>query len=381
MRLSGTADAEETAIASKRNPTVRLVALPTRPCRPLSRSKKMSFPLTRRHKVFKYSNSCVDSILDWEFFSTETVPNHCKLAADMGPCRASKPRFHFDAASGECQPFNFGGCRGNANNFETIEQCRNECAAAAATATNPENPPKVPERAVKKEGIVSLEFPSLQIENVIAYSFAFKQRNTPGAYYLPTSDSAVRFRRDSITTASTINAKRSLGVDAWATLIILKRPKTVWPLAHNFKSNLLLLGQVRRHQHTKSRTHNLSFLLNARWFSFAARSSVARARASFEDVIPLDVKENEIVPRDAVCMFGNETMNLGDRLASEDPCEECVCSTPPEITCTRHTCPAPPEMPNAVCQSTVVPGQCCPDVSCLPVDAPALACTVISILY
>ena len=90
MRLSGTADAEETAIASKRNPTVRLVALPTRPCRPLSPSKKMSFPLTRRHKVFKYSNSCVDSILDWEFFSTETVPNHCCCNQPRKPAESSR---------------------------------------------------------------------------------------------------------------------------------------------------------------------------------------------------------------------------------------------------------------------------------------------------
>ena len=49
--------------------------------------------------------------------------------------------------------------------------------------------------------------------------------------YLPTSDSAFRFTRDSITTASTINAKRTHGVDAWVTLIILQRPTTVWPLA------------------------------------------------------------------------------------------------------------------------------------------------------
>ena len=41
--------------------------------------------------------------------------------------------------------------------------------------------------------------------------------------------------------------------------------------------------------------------------------------ASFEDVIPQDVKKKQNRPRDLVCRFGNETMNLGDRFASEDP--------------------------------------------------------------
>ena len=185
------------------------------------------------------------------------------------------------------------------------------------------------------------------------YSFAFKQRNTPGAY-LPADvrfclSFHERFYYDSVDNqCKTYSWGGCLGNANYFAAADDCLASCAW--------SLLLLVQVRRHRRTKNRTYNLLFLL-VRWFGSREFSD--------QDAILLDVKENEIVPRDSVCRFGNETINLGDRFASEDPCEESVCSTPPEITCTRHTCPAPPEMPNAVCQSTVVPGQCCPDHRCL----------------
>ena len=37
-------------------------------------------------------------------------------------------RFFFDAESGSCLPFDYGGCEGNGNNFKTEDMCRAECA-------------------------------------------------------------------------------------------------------------------------------------------------------------------------------------------------------------------------------------------------------------
>ena len=51
----------------------------------------------------------------------------CELPSDTGPCRALIPRWFFDTRSGKCQRFTFGGCQGNANNFETLEECINTC--------------------------------------------------------------------------------------------------------------------------------------------------------------------------------------------------------------------------------------------------------------
>ncbi|XP_075555251.1 boophilin-G2-like [Dermacentor variabilis] len=52
----------------------------------------------------------------------------CRLPADEGICRALIPRFYFNAETGECTSFMYGGCEGNENNFETIEECARTCA-------------------------------------------------------------------------------------------------------------------------------------------------------------------------------------------------------------------------------------------------------------
>lgn len=53
----------------------------------------------------------------------------CDLPPDSGPCAAAFERWSFDAASGACQAFVWGGCGGNENNFETREACEARCGA------------------------------------------------------------------------------------------------------------------------------------------------------------------------------------------------------------------------------------------------------------
>uniref|UniRef100_A0A8C1IVC2 Tissue factor pathway inhibitor n=1 Tax=Cyprinus carpio TaxID=7962 RepID=A0A8C1IVC2_CYPCA len=47
----------------------------------------------------------------------------CALKKDEGPCKAIKDRFYFDIDTGRCELFEYGGCQGNANNFETLQEC------------------------------------------------------------------------------------------------------------------------------------------------------------------------------------------------------------------------------------------------------------------
>ncbi|MEM7245767.1 MAG: BPTI/Kunitz domain-containing protein [Acidobacteriota bacterium] len=51
----------------------------------------------------------------------------CRLPADVGPCDAAIPRWYFDSGSGACEMFTYGGCEGNANNFETQAECERAC--------------------------------------------------------------------------------------------------------------------------------------------------------------------------------------------------------------------------------------------------------------
>lgn len=51
----------------------------------------------------------------------------CALKKDEGPCKAMKDRFYFDVDTGRCELFEYGGCQGNANNFETLQECDEMC--------------------------------------------------------------------------------------------------------------------------------------------------------------------------------------------------------------------------------------------------------------
>ncbi|XP_077551060.1 papilin-like [Haemaphysalis longicornis] len=51
----------------------------------------------------------------------------CKLRADPGPCLAYFPRYYFNSTLMSCQKFIYGGCQGNANNFQTLQECQQRC--------------------------------------------------------------------------------------------------------------------------------------------------------------------------------------------------------------------------------------------------------------
>merc|ERR1712192_132805 len=51
----------------------------------------------------------------------------CHEEKRVGPSKAAIPRFFFDSESGSCSSFNYGGCRGNGNNFATQQDCEDKC--------------------------------------------------------------------------------------------------------------------------------------------------------------------------------------------------------------------------------------------------------------
>ncbi|GAA6075488.1 tissue factor pathway inhibitor a isoform X1, partial [Tachysurus ichikawai] len=51
----------------------------------------------------------------------------CALKKDEGPCKAIKDRVYFNIEMFRCEPFEYGGCQGNENNFETMEECEETC--------------------------------------------------------------------------------------------------------------------------------------------------------------------------------------------------------------------------------------------------------------
>lgn len=55
----------------------------------------------------------------------------CTAPAVTGNCEAYFERWYHDVTTGLCRPFVYGGCGGNANNYETFEECQKACPGGA----------------------------------------------------------------------------------------------------------------------------------------------------------------------------------------------------------------------------------------------------------
>uniref|UniRef100_A0A3B4WW61 Serine peptidase inhibitor, Kunitz type, 2 n=1 Tax=Seriola lalandi dorsalis TaxID=1841481 RepID=A0A3B4WW61_SERLL len=74
--------------------------------------------------------------------ATESVPpqetgmsageydEHCKVEPQAGPCRAAFQHWYYNSRTGNCEPFIYGGCRGNKNNYISKENCVATCTVS-----------------------------------------------------------------------------------------------------------------------------------------------------------------------------------------------------------------------------------------------------------
>lgn len=55
------------------------------------------------------------------------VSGACLLQVDEGPCREEIERYYYNTISQKCEIFYYGGCQGNANNFNSYQKCQKTC--------------------------------------------------------------------------------------------------------------------------------------------------------------------------------------------------------------------------------------------------------------
>ncbi|KAJ1345668.1 NAD(P)H-quinone oxidoreductase subunit 5, chloroplastic, variant 3 [Parelaphostrongylus tenuis] len=63
---------------------------------------------------------------------TSASDDVCSMSKDRGPCDKYELRFYFNAELKECKYFFWGGCEGNGNNFEKLDECESTCGVAKA---------------------------------------------------------------------------------------------------------------------------------------------------------------------------------------------------------------------------------------------------------
>lgn len=60
-------------------------------------------------------------------WSVDAQYEWCEQPKVVGRCRAAVERYYFDTATESCTSFTYGGCDGNQNNFDTLENCQAHC--------------------------------------------------------------------------------------------------------------------------------------------------------------------------------------------------------------------------------------------------------------
>uniref|UniRef100_A0A8D0DGZ9 Serine peptidase inhibitor, Kunitz type 2 n=1 Tax=Salvator merianae TaxID=96440 RepID=A0A8D0DGZ9_SALMN len=64
----------------------------------------------------------------------------CAAPYVVGPCRASFPRWYFNAETRTCKMFIYGGCEGNKNNYLLEEHCLSQCTGSGEITEEPGEP-------------------------------------------------------------------------------------------------------------------------------------------------------------------------------------------------------------------------------------------------
>uniref|UniRef100_A0A8C2R9D6 BPTI/Kunitz inhibitor domain-containing protein n=2 Tax=Capra hircus TaxID=9925 RepID=A0A8C2R9D6_CAPHI len=72
-------------------------------------------------------NHTVEEFLT-QILKNASKPEFCLEPELKGPCKDQMTRYFYNATAGYCEPFVYGGCEGNKNNFQTLSDCLVTCS-------------------------------------------------------------------------------------------------------------------------------------------------------------------------------------------------------------------------------------------------------------
>uniref|UniRef100_A0A914P994 BPTI/Kunitz inhibitor domain-containing protein n=1 Tax=Panagrolaimus davidi TaxID=227884 RepID=A0A914P994_9BILA len=78
------------------------------------------------------TNTATRICRDPEGVSSDSI---CNQPLAVGSCTAPSIRYYYDASSGSCRSFQYSGCGGNANNFQSLASCQATCSGSGIRGT------------------------------------------------------------------------------------------------------------------------------------------------------------------------------------------------------------------------------------------------------
>lgn len=58
----------------------------------------------------------------------------CMQAKERGPCMAYHEKYYFNSYTAKCEKFIYGGCDGNDNRFDSLDECEHTCHSLIKSA-------------------------------------------------------------------------------------------------------------------------------------------------------------------------------------------------------------------------------------------------------
>jgi len=110
---------------------------------------------------------CPDGITpasDRDYMGCPEYDSVCDMKLVPGPCRAYLEKYFYNATSGNCEKFVYGGCKGNQNNFNSLLSCRIRCMKGKHQTAAKETTFEVTKQTQVTTESVATRAPSTEIE-------------------------------------------------------------------------------------------------------------------------------------------------------------------------------------------------------------------------
>ncbi|TRY78077.1 hypothetical protein TCAL_04229 [Tigriopus californicus] len=295
------------------------------------------------------------SALESKPSGTETNP--CEQVQERGPCKAKRPVFFFDKDSKTCQIFFYGGCKGNDNRFKTFQECSNTCHVDIVAQKAIKEKCNLPKdegegRASKKRWFFNADVN--KCEQFIYFGALGNANNFQTREECFTSCLLNSNELDDSNSSS--GEGRSISSSATAEALSgntlplpdIQDPKDeMFMRANQIETQLsaadpclldrkigLCRAAIPRYNFDRETKECTKFSFGGTEDvsdDFSARGLFSGDHSSRAIVFPMP---------DPTCQSNNETYNLGDEIRFADKkCQICTCSTPPELTCVEKKCP------------------------------------------